>query len=69
MVRKNKKAPKGKSKGGVLGNITKTAGTYLSGKAKGGLGTRRTRSVQWWANRVLKAKLKKKYYKIQYGGI
>jgi len=44
---------------GLLGGKAATRGT-----TKG-----RSKSVSYWANKVLKAKLKKKFYRITYGGI
>lgn len=56
---------KAKSAGSSL--VSKVTGAKGSKGSKGG--KRRGKSVQYWANKVIKAKLKKKYYRIVYGSV
>lgn len=60
-----------KSSGSSLGSKIKSGvGSLLSGGSKsGGGGKRRHHGVNYYANQVLKEKLKKKLRKIKYGGI
>jgi hypothetical protein len=54
--------------GGLLKTVKQKAKEALTGK-KEGKGKGRKRGPQYWANKVLVAKLKKKYYKIKYAGV
>lgn len=54
--------------GSSLGSFAKSAVSALSGRRSGGGGRSRGKGPQYWANKVLVAKLKKKLYKIKYGG-
>lgn len=77
MGRKSKKSsPKAsKSKisaGGGLKAVASAGVSALTGgssKSSGGSGRRRKHGVSYWANKVMVAKLKKKYFRIQYGGM
>lgn len=67
-------AMKSKSKKSSKGSLAKKVGGAAlsavlgSGKKSGGGGKRRGRGPQYWANKVIVAKLKKKYRRITYGG-
>ena len=69
-LKKPKKAAKtSKISGGGVARVASSLGAVLGATKKGGGGgRRRSKSPTYWANKVLVAKLKKKYYKIQYGG-
>lgn len=58
---------KSTKKGGTLDKVVKTGKKLIRGGGDGGGGKRR-RGVQWYANAVLKEKLKKKLFRIKYGG-
>jgi len=68
-VKTPKKAKKSKS--GVVSSLASGAiGSLLGGGSSKGTGKRHSRrnSPEYWAKKVLVAKLKKKYFKVQYGG-
>lgn len=66
---KPKKASKVKAGGGLV-NAAVSAGTSLLGGGKSkGSGKRRNHGPTYWANKVLVARLKKKYNSIKYGGL
>lgn len=68
---KAKPASKGSFIAGAVGKAKSAVGGLMGGssaKAKTGRKSR-TKSVSYWANKVLKAKLIKKYNRIKYGGI
>ncbi len=68
-TKKTKKASK--ISGGGIARVASSLGSVISAtsaKRGGGGKRRRTKSPAYWANKVLVAKLKKKYYKLQYGG-
>lgn len=70
-LKKPKKAKASRLSGGGVARVASSLGSVISGataKRGGGGRRRRTKSPTYWANKVLVAKLKKKYYKIQYGG-
>jgi len=56
-------------KTGVLSKVKSAIGGKLGIKSssKGARG-RRHHGVTWWSNRVLIEKLKKRYFKLKYGG-
>lgn len=64
-------ATKSSKSSGALGKTVsagaKIIGALGGGKSGGGHGRRR-HGANYWANKVLVAKLKKKYNRIQYGG-
>lgn len=66
---KKTKAKTSKSKGSVASVATGAIGALIGGGSKSGGGKRRNRGPNYWANKVLVAKLKKKYYKLKYGGM
>lgn len=53
---------------GALGKIKSALGGKLKGAKSSGGRKRRSRGPTYWANKVLVEKLKKKYWKIKYGG-
>lgn len=71
--KKAKSKPKKSSvkAGGGLGSVAKAGISALTGgsSSKAKSGGRRKHGVSYWANKVMVAKLKKKYFKIQYGGM
>lgn len=69
-LKKPKAAKKSRISGGGVARVASSLGSVLGATSKRGGGgrRRRTKSPTYWANKVLVAKLKKKYYKIQYGG-
>lgn len=75
MARKSKKSsPKAsKSKVSAGGGLKSVASAGISaltgGSSKSTSGRRRRHGVSYWANKVMVAKLKKKYFRIQYGGM
>lgn len=66
------KAKKGKTskapKSSLGSKLVRAGSSILGGSSRGGGGGRRRKGPAYWANKVLVAKLKKKYWKIQYGG-
>lgn len=67
--RSKSKSRSSRGGGSSLGSVISGASSLLSGKRGGGGGRRnRGKGPQYWANKVLVAKLKKKLYKIKYGG-
>jgi len=53
----------------VLGKVKSAIGGKLGIKSSSrGTGRRRHHGVTWWSNRVLIEKLKKRYFKLKYGG-
>ena len=60
----------------TMGKIKKAAGAIAGkikpskskGKGKGAGTKHRRHGVVWWSNRVLIEKLKKRYFKLKYGG-
>lgn len=70
MARRGKAAASKKSggKSSLKDKATSAAKSLFKGKGKG-KGKGRSKSVAYWANRVIKEKLKKKFFKIKYGGI
>jgi hypothetical protein len=64
MLGKKKATPKKASKFGKIGSSL----SGLLGR-KGGGGKRRNRGPAYWANKVIVAKLKKKYRRVTYGGV
>lgn len=65
--RKSKSSSRSSSRGSAIGSII-SAGSSLIGGSRGGGRRSRGKGPQYWANKVLVAKLKKKLYKIKYGG-
>lgn len=64
----SKSAPK--AGGGLKKAVSAGVGLLSGGTSKKGAGgKRRSHGVQWYANAVLKAKLKKKLNRIKYGSI
>lgn len=63
---------KSKSKGSKLGGLVKTGRKVLgltSGGSKGtGRRSSRRKSPEYWAKKVLVEKLKKRYFKLKFGG-
>lgn len=60
---KSKAVKKTSAKGGIVSKAT----ALLSGKKSGG-GGRRHRGPTYYANKLLVERLKKKLYKVKYGG-
>lgn len=68
MVKKKGSASKSKKGGLVKSAASKVASAVMGGK--GGSGRKsRGKGPAYWANKVLVAKLKKKYWAIKYGGM
>jgi hypothetical protein len=63
-----KSTPKAKKSSGVLGKVKSAIGAKLGIKAKGGGGRRRSHGPEWYARKILVLKLKKRLYKLKYGG-
>ena len=67
--KKFKKSAKGKPRaGGALSQVAGVASSLAGGKKRAG-GARRSRGPAYWANKVIVQKLKKKYFRLRYGGI
>lgn len=77
---KSTKQAKGKTKksssikaGGGLGGIASaaisTAASAFGGKSKGTGKRRGRKGPNYWANKVLVEKLKKRYYRLKFGGL
>lgn len=69
--RKSRSSGSKKAAGGGLKDIAVSGAKALlgGGSKKGGGGKKRGRGPQYWANKVIVAKLKKKYRSITYGGV
>lgn len=68
-ARAKPKASAGKPRaGGALAGVVSKASGALRGGSKGG-GSRRGKGPVYWANRVLVAKLQKRYRNIKYGSV
>jgi len=64
-----KKASTSKKSTGLGGKLAGIASSALGGsKGGGGGGKRRRRGATYYANELLKAKLKKKLFRVKYGG-
>jgi len=69
MARKGKtKKTRGKAGGGLKEKIKSGASSLLNGKS-GSTGKRRNRGPAYWANKVIVARLKAKYFKLKYSGM
>jgi hypothetical protein len=69
VFKKKAKKSSSRSSGSSLGSrIRSTASAVLGGKSGRGGGGHRKHGVTWYQNAVLKEKLKKKLFKIKYGG-
>lgn len=69
-----KKASKTSKASGLVSGASALASRVLPGvgavsSAKGGYRRSRKKGPNWWANRVLVEKLKKRYYKLKYGSM
>ena len=53
---------------GAASKVKSAIGAKLGIKSKGGSRGRRHHGLTWWSNRLLIEKLKKRYFKLKYGG-
>lgn len=59
-----------KAGGGLAARVAKSiSGGLTGGSGKGSGKKRRSKSPSYWANKVLVEKLKRKYFKLKYGGL
>lgn len=63
------KSGRTKVKGGALSKVKEKAKGILGKGKKGVTKKRRSKGPAYWANKVLVEKLKKRYFKIKYGGV
>ncbi len=63
-----KKSKPKKKKSGVLGKVKSAIGAKLGVKSKSVGGRRRSHGPEWYARKILVLKLKKRLYKLKYGG-
>lgn len=68
MAKKTKRSPSSPKAGGKLKSLAKTAKGVMGGKS-GSSGNRRRHGVNYWANKVLVERLKKKYHRIKFGSV
>lgn len=66
-IKRSKRKASRSGRGSAIGAII-SGGSQLLGSRGGGGRRNRGKGPQYWANKVLVAKLKKKLYKIKYGG-
>ncbi len=66
---KTKKTKKSRGGGMVSSAVSLASKAFGGGKSGGKSGGRRKRGPQYWANKVLVEKLKRRYNKLKYGGV